>query len=88
MDSLHDLLMTEFRKYFDASMDWEMHRTHAAGIRTRNHLLEIRKIAKLRRDEIQAIRAEKPKVKSPKYREQKLKEMAQKKKAEDGGDTN
>jgi hypothetical protein len=88
MSDIHEQLMTLFRKYFEANQDWEMHRTHAAGKRCRSYLLEIRKIAHDRRIEIQAIREEKPKLKSPAYKQKKLQELAQKKKAQDDPDTN
>lgn len=86
---LHEALMKEFRKYFEENQDWETNQTHASGIRLRKHLYEIRRIALEMREEILEIRSLKPKVKSPKYREAKLKEqLAQKQQAEKGTDTN
>ena len=88
-EGLHDQLLKEFRKYFENHQDWAMNQTHAAGMRTRANLLEIRRIAKEFREEILEIRRLKPKIKSPKYREAKLKEqLAQKQQAEDDTDTN
>jgi hypothetical protein len=86
---IHEALMAAVRAYFNAHQDWEMHRTHAAGMRARYQLLEMRKLAHERRKQIQAIREEKPKLKSPKYKEAKLKEqLAQKRKADQDNDTN
>lgn len=86
---IHEALMAAIRAYYNAHQDWEMHRTHAAGMRARYQLLEMRKLAHLRRQEIQAIRETKPKLKSPKYKEAKLKEqLAQKRKADQDNDTN
>ena len=67
-EELHDQLMKEFRKYFEEYQDWAMNQTHAAGIRTRHHLYEIRRIALEMRQTILEIRKAKPKIKSPKYR--------------------
>ena len=89
MDGLHEQLMREVRKYFESHQDWAMHETHAAGMRTRKHLLEIRRIALELRSEILEIRRLKPKIKSPKYKEAKLKEqLAHKQQASTGNDTN
>lgn len=86
---LHEALMKEFRKYFEENQDWETNQTHASGIRLRAHLYEIRRIALEMRVEILEIRRKKPKIKSPAYREAKLKEqLAQKQKAQDDTDTN
>lgn len=88
-ESLHDQLMKEFRKYFENHQDWAMNQTHAAGMRTRANLLEIRRISQELRKEILEIRRLKPRIKSPKYREALLKEqLAQKQQAEKGTDTN
>jgi hypothetical protein len=46
-----------------------------AGIELRRLLAEIRDLTITRREEIQAIRATKPKVKSPKYKESLLKDQ-------------
>ena len=81
--------MKEFRKYFENHQDWAMNQTHAAGMRTRANLLEIRHIAQELRKEILEIRRLKPRIKSPKYREALLKEqLAQKQQADKGTDTN
>ena len=88
-ESLHDQLMKEFRKYFENHQDWAMNQTHAAGMRTRANLLEIRRISQELRKEILEIRRLKPRIKSPKYREALLKEqLAQKQQADKGTDTN
>lgn len=65
----HEQLMHLFREYFKQNQDWEAHQTHAAGMRTRALLAEIRIIARQRRAEIQEIRSKKPPIKSPKYRQ-------------------
>jgi len=88
-EELHDQLMKEFRAYFDDYQDWTLNQTHAAGMRTRAHLSEIRRIAKALRADIIETRRTFPRVKSPKYREAKLKEqLAQKQQADEGTDTN
>ena len=88
-EGLHDQLMKEFRKYFENHQDWAMNQTHAAGMRTRANLSEIRRIASALRVEIIEIRRLKPRIKSPKYREALLKEqLAQKQQADKGTDTN
>ena len=88
-EGLHDQLMKEFRKYFENHQDWATNQTHAAGMRTRANLSEIRRIAKAFREEILEIRRLKPRIKSPKYREAKLKEqLAQKQQADKGTDNN
>ena len=85
---LHEALMKEFRRYFEENQDWETTESHASGIRLRKHLYEIRRIALEMRVEILEIRKLKPKIKSPKYREAKLKEQAQKRQADQDSDTN
>lgn len=75
MSDTHDLLMRELRTYFEANQDWEMHQTHAAGMRARASLSEIRRLARIRRQEIQDVRQTKPKIKSPKYRESLLRDQ-------------
>ena len=74
MNDTHEQLMQLFREYFRQNMEWESKQTHAAGMRVRKILSEIRLISSARRQEIQTIRAEKPKVKSPKYKNSKLQE--------------
>ena len=88
-EELHDQLMKEFRKYFESYQDWATNQTHAAGMRSRANLSEIRRIAKALRAEIIETRRTFPKIKSPKYREALLKEqLAQKQQANKGTDTN
>lgn len=48
----HDLLMKAFKLYFEANGKWEMKNTRAANIETRHWLSEIRRIAKMRREQI------------------------------------
>ena len=67
-DSIHDQLMRELRAYFEAHQTWEMKQTHTSGARARFHLSEIRRLARIRRAEIQEIRNSKPKIKSPHYK--------------------
>jgi hypothetical protein len=81
-DELHDQLMKEFRAYFEDYQDWATNETHAAGMRTRAHLSEIRRIAKTLRSDILETRRLKPRIKSPAYR------AAQKQQADKGTDTN
>jgi hypothetical protein len=88
-ESLHDQLMKEFRKYFENYQDWAMNQTHAAGMRTRANLSEIRKLSRELRIDILETRRTFPRIKSPKYREALLKEqLAQKQQADKGTDTN
>jgi hypothetical protein len=88
-EGLHDQLMKEFRKYFENYQDWAMNQTHAAGMRTRANLLEIRRLARELRIDILETRRTFPRIKSPKYREALLKEqLAQKQQADKGTDTN
>lgn len=68
MTTTHDLLMKELRAYFEEHQKWEMKQTHLSGQAARAHLSEIRRLARIRRAEIQEIRNSKPKVKSPYYR--------------------
>lgn len=68
MSDTHDLLMKELRAYFEANQQWELKQTHSAGAKARASLSEIRRLARIRRAEIQEIRHTKPKVKSPYYK--------------------
>ena len=68
-ESLHDQLMKEFRKYFENYQDWAMNQTHAAGMRTRANLLEIRRLSRELRIDILETRRTFPKIKSPKYKQ-------------------
>lgn len=65
----HDRLLELFREYFKLNQEWESKETHAAGMRVRKALSDMRHLCSERREEIQAVRAVKPKVKSPAYRE-------------------
>jgi hypothetical protein len=88
-EDTHDKLMKEFRKYFESYQDWAINQTHAAGIRCRANLSEIRRIASTLRVDITEVRRTFPKLKSPKYQEELLKDqLAQKQQADKGTDTN
>lgn len=88
-EDTHDKLMKEFRKYFENYQDWAMNQTHAAGMRCRASLSEIRRIASALRVDINEVRHTFPKIKSPKYKEALLKEqLAQKQQADKGTDAN
>ena len=80
-EDTHDRLMKTVYEYFKANQQWESKQTHAAGMEARKLLSEIRHLASDRRVEIQEIRAVKPKLKSPKYKQSILK-------AKDDTDTN
>ena len=67
--------MKTLQSYWKVNQQWELKQTHTAGIEVRRLLSELRDLAIIRREEIQAIRATKPKVKSPKYRESLLKDQ-------------
>lgn len=66
MNDAHEELMDLFRAYFKVNQSWEAKQTHAAGMDARKLLSDIRRAASARREEIQAVRAVKPKIKSPK----------------------
>lgn len=88
-EELHNQLMKEFRKYFENYQDWATNQTHAAGMRTRANLSEIRRLSRELRKDILETRRTFPKIKSPAYRAAKLaEELAQKQQAEKGTDTN
>jgi hypothetical protein len=70
----HEYLMQLFREYFKQNQDWESSETHAAGMRCRALLAEIRIVARKRRAEIQEVRHKKAPIKSPKYRQSLLKD--------------
>jgi len=66
---IHEQLLEKMHEYFDANLRWEGKRTHVAGIELRGLLSEIRRLCSIRRNEVQAIREQKPKLKSPKYKQ-------------------
>jgi len=68
-EDAHLRLMRKIHEYYKVNQTWEAKQTHTAGMEARKLLSEIRGLASERREEIQAVRAEKPKVKSPKYRQ-------------------
>lgn len=68
MNEAHEQLMKKVHEYYKVNQIWESKRTHTAGIQVRKILTELRHLARARREEIQEIRVEKPKVKSPAYR--------------------
>jgi hypothetical protein len=88
-EQLHEQLMKEFRAYFDDYQDWARFKTHTAGMRTRAHLSEIRRIGRALRDDILETRRTFPKIKSPAYKAAKLAEdLALKQQAQGDTDTN
>ncbi len=66
-ESTHEQLMQLFRTYFVENQTWARQKTHAAGIRARKALADIRILARKRRAEIQIVRAAKPKNTTPAY---------------------
>ncbi len=74
MEDAHTSLMRKVHEYYKLHQRWQARQTHVAGIELRRLLAEIRDLTITRREEIQAIRATKPKVKSPKYKESLLKD--------------
>jgi hypothetical protein len=79
IEDAHTRLMKKIHEYYKLNFEWEAKQTHVSGIAIRKLLNEIRAIAHERRKEIQEVRAVKPKVKSPKYRESNLKAQGSKK---------
>jgi hypothetical protein len=77
-DDIHNRLLKTVHAYFKKNQEWENRQTHVSGIEARRLLSEIRRLASVRRDEIQAVRADKPKTKSPKYRQSILKDQGNK----------
>jgi hypothetical protein len=61
----HRKLLELFYEYVKANLKWESKETHLQGKRTRKILSQIQKAAATRRDEIQAVRAEKPRINYP-----------------------
>jgi hypothetical protein len=68
-DSVHEKLLGLMHRYYSMNLHWEGKRTHTAGIELRKLLSDIKTLCSARREEIQAIRETKPKLKSPKYRQ-------------------
>ena len=68
-EDTHSKIMKCLQAYFKVNQVWETKQSHTAGIRARKLLAELRDLSIVRREEIQAIRAVKPKIKSPKYRQ-------------------
>ena len=58
----HDLIIEELRAYFEAHLAWEAKNTHTAATKARAALSEVRRLCRIRRDEIQEIRKQKPKA--------------------------
>lgn len=77
----HHKIMKTLQEYWKENQTWELKQTHTSGIRLRRLLGELRDLSIIRREEIQAVRSEKPKIKSPKYK-------AQIQQAEKGSGTN
>jgi hypothetical protein len=67
-DDTHRKFMRLVQEYWKVNQQWETRQTHTAGMEARRLLSEIRDLAIIRREEIQQVRAQKPKVKSPKYK--------------------
>jgi hypothetical protein len=64
----HRKLLEAIHDYVKINMVWEAKQTHTSGVESRRILSEIRRLAIKRREEIQAVRSVKPKVKSPYYK--------------------
>jgi hypothetical protein len=71
--TVHEVLLKKMHEYYSLNLKWEGKQTHSAGIELRKLLSDIRLLCSARREEIQAIRETKPKLKSPKYKESILK---------------
>jgi hypothetical protein len=67
-NNVHQTLLKKMHEYFDVNLHWEGKQTHTAGIELRRLLSDIRNLCSERRKEIQAVREQKPKLKSPKYK--------------------
>ena len=65
----HHKIMKTLQSYWKVNQQWETKQTHTAGIEVRRLLSELRDLAIIRREEIQAVRSVKPKIKSPKYKQ-------------------
>jgi len=81
----HDGLMSAFQVYFKANQRWESTQTHVSAIALRRALRDLRDRASEYRVEIQTVREKKPKVKSPKWREE---QASQNEKAQGNDDAN
>ena len=66
---IHEQIIRTLIKYFEANQRWETKQTHTSGIEARALLSEIRRLATIRRVEIGEVRKNKPKIKSPKYKQ-------------------
>jgi hypothetical protein len=64
----HRKLLEAVYRYVKVNIAWETKETHLAGAESRKILSEIRRLASIRRAEIQDIRNKKPKIKSPNYK--------------------
>lgn len=72
-DEVNRKLLDSFYAYFKTNQIWMSSHTHVSGVKLRKLLREIRSYAHLRREQIRKIKSEKPKLKSPKYKESLLK---------------
>lgn len=72
MIDIHEQLMKKVHEYYKVNQIWEAKRTHVSGLELRKILSEIRHLCSDRRVEIQKIRDQKPKIKSPEYRKSQL----------------
>lgn len=81
-EELHEQLLKEFRKYFEANQQWMNEGTKASAVRLRKSLSEIRRICSARRVAVRdwAI------VKEAQLAEKEAQRQAQKKAQEAAGD--
>lgn len=63
----HRQLLQLFYDYVRINLRWEEKQSHLSGMEVRQILSEIRRLARVRRAEIQDVRAAKPKNRSPVY---------------------
>jgi hypothetical protein len=83
MNSKHDIIMREFRTYFEANQKWENERTKVSAIRLRKSLARIRDLCV---DQRMLVR-EWAVVKEAELAEKEAQRQAQKRQqAEEGGD--
>lgn len=61
-ETVHDKLINALHEYFIAHQQWELKQTHTAAKDARKWLSVIKVLARMRRDEIQGVRKQKPKT--------------------------
>lgn len=64
-EDTHRKLLELFYEYVKSNLKWEKKETHSEGIKIRKILVQIQKQAYIRRNEIQEIRAKKPRINYP-----------------------